>query len=118
MRLRTFAAAAVCLTLLAVGATPASAQAHPRDLGRQTLSAGDGWASAGPGTTGGSPAASADVHVVGTRAELVEALGGDNATNKSNATPKIVYIGGVIDGFESDGGGLLTCADLADPDYS
>lgn len=118
MRLKTLTAAAVCLTLLAVGTTPARADAHSRDLGRQTLPAGDGWAAAGPGTTGGSAAAPADVHVVGTRAELVEALGGDNATNKANATPKIVYIRGAIDGFESDDGDLLTCADLADPAYT
>ncbi|MBB6038063.1 pectate lyase family protein [Phytomonospora endophytica] len=115
----TLTPAVVSLVLLASGVTAVpAAQAHARDLGRQTLPAGDGWASAGPGTTGGSAASSADVHVAGSRAELVAALGGDNATNKANGTPKIVYIRGVIDGFESDDGGLLTCAELADPAYT
>ncbi|MGI5213037.1 pectate lyase family protein [Plantactinospora sp. CA-290183] len=89
-----------------------------RLLGRQALPAGDGWAAAGPGTTGGSTAAPDAVHVVSTRAELVDALGGDNATNRENATPKIIYVDGLVDGFEAPDGRLLGCADLADPGYS
>src|SRR5690606_5592576 len=63
-------------------------------IGRQTLSAGDGWASAGPGTTGGSAAENTQVHIARSRADLIEALGGDNATNRFNATPKIVFVEG------------------------
>ncbi|MEV1147254.1 pectate lyase [Micromonospora sp. NPDC049799] len=89
-----------------------------RLLGRQALPARDGWAADGTGTTGGSAAAPEQVHVVRTRAELVDALGGDNATNRTNATPKIVYVDGVVDGFSRDDGTLLDCADLADPGYT
>ncbi|NDL57349.1 pectate lyase family protein [Phytoactinopolyspora mesophila] len=84
---------------------------------REALPEGDGWGSAGAGTTGGSNASEGDVHVVSSRAELIDALGGDNDSNQDNATPKIVFVDGVIDGFESPDGGLLTCADFADPDY-
>ncbi|MFY1696337.1 MULTISPECIES: pectate lyase family protein [unclassified Solwaraspora] len=88
-----------------------------RHLGRQVLPANDGWAAAGPGTTGGSSAAADDVHVVDSRAELIAALGGDNATNRTNDTPKIIYLKGAINGFEGPDGALLNCADLADPEY-
>ncbi|WP_033342380.1 pectate lyase family protein [Catenuloplanes japonicus] len=98
---------------------PSAAQAGGRvDLGRQTLPANDGWAAAGPGTTGGSTADDAHVFTVRSRAELVTALGGDNATNKTNSTPKIIYVADDIDGFEAADGSLLDCADLADPAYS
>lgn len=89
-----------------------------RLLGRQALPPGDGWAAAGPGTTGGATATPDQVHVVTSRAELVEALGGDNATNRANATPKIIYVDGEVDGFEAADDTLLACADLADPEYS
>ncbi|MGC4790872.1 pectate lyase family protein [Micromonospora sp. DT178] len=89
-----------------------------RHLGRQALPAGDGWAAEGTGTTGGAAATPEQVHVVSSRAELVAALGGDNATNRGNATPKIIYVGGVVDGFEGPDGSTLDCADLADPEYS
>lgn len=85
---------------------------------RQALASGDGWGSAGAGTTGGAAATADQVHVVSTRAGLVEALGGDNATNRDNDTPKIVIIQGTIDGFEAPDGSTLTCEDLADPEYS
>lgn len=78
-------------------------------LGRQALPSGDGWGSAGAGTTGGSQAASDQVYVVTSRAELVDALAGDQ--------PKIVFVKGTIDGFEGPDGSLLTCDDLADPEF-
>lgn len=87
-------------------------------LARQTLAPGDGWGSAGPGTTGGAAATADQVHIVSTRAELVEALGGDNATNRSNDTPKIIIVRGTVNGFEGPDGSHLTCEDLADPEYS
>jgi pectate lyase len=87
-------------------------------LGRQTLPPNDGWAAAGSGTTGGAAATPEQIHVASTRAQLVAALGGDNATNRTNATPKIIFVKGTIDGFEGAGGSTLSCADLADPGYS
>ncbi|MFY1689447.1 pectate lyase family protein [Plantactinospora sp. WMMB782] len=129
MRSSRLTAAVVGSLLVASGALVAAAQpagAHGRDglslparlLGRQALPAGDGWAAAGPGTTGGASATPDQVHVVRTRAELVHALGGDNATNRENATPKIIFVRGLVDGFEAADGRLLDCADLADPEYS
>ncbi|SCF13589.1 pectate lyase family protein [Micromonospora chokoriensis] len=109
--------------------TPAAAAARPdspatdrlswaaRQLGRQALPARDGWAADGPGTTGGSAAAPERTTVVHSRAELIAALGGDNATNAADATPKLVYVDGVVDGFEGPDGAALSCADLADPAY-
>ncbi|MCZ7374597.1 pectate lyase family protein [Micromonospora sp. WMMC250] len=110
---------------LLLGAAPAAAAARPddrlswsaRQLGRQALPARDGWAAEGTGTTGGSAATPERTTVVHSRAELVAALGGDNATNATDATPKLVYVDGVVDGFEGPDGALLSCADLADPAY-
>ncbi|MEV1285946.1 polysaccharide lyase family 1 protein [Micromonospora sp. NPDC049679] len=123
--MRRLTAALVGISLVAV---PGTALATERDgerlswgarsLGRQALPADDGWGAAGPGTTGGSAAGNDQVHVVESRAQLVEALGGDNATNKTNATPKIIYVKGAVDGFEGPDGTLLSCEDLADPGYS
>ncbi|HET6214997.1 MAG TPA: pectate lyase [Micromonosporaceae bacterium] len=87
-------------------------------LGRQPLPANDGWAADGPGTTGGSAADADHVYIAHSRAELVVALGGNNATNRTNATPKIIYLAGTINGFEGADGALLSCADLADPGFS
>lgn len=125
---RRYAALAVATTLAAgpgLAASPAPAAAGwdvasqpARLLARQTLAPGDGWGSAGTGTTGGAAAAPEQVHVASTRAELIEALGGDNATNAGNDTPKIVLIRGTIDGFEAPDGSRLDCEDLADPEYS
>ena len=64
------------------------------------------------------PPTQAHIFVVRTRAELVAALGGDNATNASNATPKIVFVSGGIRGNVDDAGNDLSCADYADPAYS
>jgi pectate lyase len=87
-------------------------------IARQTLPAGDGWGAAGDGTSGGAEAAPDQVRVVRTRAELIEALGGDNGSNQNNDTSKIVIVDGVIDGFEATDGTLMTCDDFADPEYS
>jgi pectate lyase len=87
-------------------------------LGRQTLPANDGWASAGTGTTGGSTADDAHVAVATTRAELIAALGGDAATNGQNATPKIVYVSGKIDLRVDADNKPVGCDAFADPDYS
>ncbi|MEU8127461.1 pectate lyase [Micromonospora sp. NPDC049049] len=114
---------------LLLGAAPAAAAARPDvpsadrlswladRLGRQTLPERDGWAADGPGTTGGSAATPERSRVVHSRAELVAALGGDNAGNAADATPKLIYVDGAIDGFEGPDGTPLSCADLADPGY-
>lgn len=82
----------------------------PRDLAlaRQTLRPGDGWGSAGAGTTGGSAALTPVV--VSTRAELVAAVAGDE--------PKIVLVRGTIDANTDDEGHPLTCADYARDGFS
>ncbi|MGW1062475.1 pectate lyase family protein [Micromonospora rubida] len=126
MRPRVLGAALVALSLLVVPGAAASAApdaAGPvpdpvERFARQALPAGDGWAADGAGTTGGSTAAADQVHLVRSRAELVRALGGDNATNRTNATPKVIVVDGVVDGFEADDRSLLDCAGLADPGYS
>jgi pectate lyase len=127
MRLRVVAASAAGALALAagvVGALPASAgtSADPSPLalklGRQTLPANDGWAADGTGTTGGSAADGAHVFVVHNRTELVAALGGDNASNATNAAPKIIFVRGTVDGNAGADNAPLSCADYADPDYS
>ncbi|MGW0807395.1 pectinesterase family protein [Nonomuraea sp. NPDC002799] len=85
----------------------------PPEPGRETLPAGDGWAAATTGTTGGSAARREDVHTVSTRAQLIAALG-DPADN----TPKIIYVKGAIDADTDDSGAPLTCADYATGGYS
>jgi pectate lyase len=124
MRLRTFVVAGVCATmaLTAAAAPPVGAATTPSAaalaLARQSLAAGDGWAASGTGTTGGSAAAEADVHVVRNRAELIAALGGNNATNRLNTTPAIIFIAGRINANVDDANNPLACADYADPAYS
>src|SRR4051812_36393639 len=72
MRLTRYALVLSIMSALAVAAP--SAQASGSDLGRQVLPPGDGWASSGTGTTGGSAATAEHVHTVANRAELVAAL--------------------------------------------
>ena len=126
MRLRTVAAATACAATAfaittAVPINPAGAAptvtAAALALARQTLPAGDGWGSAGTGTTGGSVAAPADIRVATDRSSLIAALGGDNVANRTNATPKIVFIAGRIDANTDDAGNPLSCENYADPEY-
>ena len=85
-------AAVLAVVLVGVGATAAPASqpsasgghASP-DLDHQVLPPNDGWASSGTGTTGGVLADADHVFTVANRQELIAALGGDNATNRSNA---------------------------------
>jgi pectate lyase len=80
------------------------------DLGRQTLGAGDGWASADGGTTGGANAAPEDVHKVSTRDELAAAVAGDE--------PKIVYVEQHINANTASDGTPIACEDYAADGYS
>ena len=125
MRTRTLGIlAALTVGFTASVAWPASAatadppSAAAQLLASQPLAAGDGWAAAGTGTTGGAAADADHVFVVRTRAELVAALGGNNATNGTNAVPKIVFIAGKINANVDDSNNPLTCANYADPAYS
>jgi pectate lyase len=81
--------------------------------GRQALPSGAGWGSAGTGTTGGGQATSENVFVVSSRAQLVAALGGKNSTNNTNATPKIIFVKGRINGNVDDADKSLSCDDYA-----
>ncbi|GGK83301.1 pectate lyase [Sphaerisporangium melleum] len=105
-------AAALCAIVPAAAPAASAATGHGVPLGRQTLPAGDGWAAATTGTTGGSAADDAHVHTVRDRRELIAALaGGDPA-------PKIIYVRGVIDGNTDDSGARLTCDDYATGGYT
>ncbi|WP_052700850.1 pectate lyase family protein [Loktanella sp. S4079] len=76
-----------------------------------------GWATVEGETTGGANAAPEQVFVVSTRAELVAALGGDNASNASNDTPAIIFVAGTIDLTADDAGNPQDASAFADPDY-
>lgn len=80
------------------------------DLGRQVLAAGDGWASADGGTTGGATAAPEDVHEVATRDEFAAAVAGND--------PKIVYVKQHIDANTAPDGTPIACEDYAVDGYS
>jgi pectate lyase len=99
------------LALLGLLGAPAHAD-DGRDLGRETLAAGDGWAAAAGGTTGGAAADDAHVFTVTDRAGLVRALDG------GSATPKIIRIAGTIDANTDDDGDRLDCADYAADGYT
>jgi pectate lyase len=115
----TAGALGILSTVLAVTAQASSAPSSAAlAIGRQALAPGDGWAADGTGTTGGQAADDAHVFVVHNRGELVAALGGNNATNAKNTTPKIIFVNGGIDGNVDDNNQPLTCADYADPAYS
>lgn len=79
-------------------------------IARQVLAAGDGWGSAGPGTTGGSAADSNHVFTVRNRDQLVAAVAGDE--------PKIVYVSGHIDANTDSSGNKISCDDYARDGYT
>jgi pectate lyase/pectin methylesterase-like acyl-CoA thioesterase len=84
---------------------------QPQDIARETLAAGDGWGSAGPGTRGGADAAPQDVHRVRNRAELVAALA-------PHDRPRIVRIEGRIDLSVADDGRPLGADDYRAPAFN
>ncbi|MFG3493453.1 polysaccharide lyase family 1 protein [Streptomyces sp. NPDC047928] len=96
---------ALVLTLTATATAPATAaETGGRDLGRQTLPAGDGWASADGGTTGGAAATAEHIHTVTTWAEFRAALAADGDA------PRIIRVVGTLnatengcESFEADG---------------
>lgn len=112
MRITIWTAA---LALAALGLASLEAQSL-RDPGREVLAAGDGWASAGSGTTGGSAAEPGQVHTVRNRAELVAALNDGvypPASSTPSNAPKIIYVAGTVDANDDDQNRPLTCTDYA-----
>ncbi|KFG76182.1 pectate lyase family protein [Streptomyces mutabilis] len=103
-------AALVGCTALVLSLAAATAQARPghhhaRDTARQTLPAGDGWASHGTGTTGGADAGKERVFTVSTWDEFKAALAVEGTA------PRIVKVRGTIDAV-SEG-----CEAFAVPGY-
>lgn len=96
----------------------AQAQEIPAEhLAVATQPATVGWASVEGETTGGAAATAEQVHVVSSRAELVAALGGDNAGNATNDTPAIIFVSGTIDLTADDQGTARDMSAFADPEY-
>ncbi len=105
---RTARRAALLITATATAMTLGlTAPAHAKSAGdtaRQTLPAGDGWASEGAGTTGGSKAAPEHVYTVETWEELRTALAA------GGTEPKIIKVRGTLnatangcEAFEAEG---------------
>ncbi|GAA5187876.1 pectate lyase [Rugosimonospora acidiphila] len=130
MRLRVIvpaALAAITVSLGCAGTANAASAGHSRDdqpsrlaqlIGRQSLPANDGWAASGTGTSGGAAATADEVFVVHNRGELVNALGGNNATNATNTTPKIIYVSGSVNANVDDANQPVGCDAYADPGYT
>lgn len=109
--------------------TPSGGPGEVRDLGREVLADGDGWASwhgttrpdgrvvEARGTTGGAAAEPAEVHVVQTWAQLRDALagrpGGTQTDARTSTTPRVIYVRGTLDAFTAADGTPLTCDDFA-----
>lgn len=111
--------AGIALSALVALSAPALS-GNKRDLGTEVLGPGDGWAAAGPGTTGGAAAAPEQIYIVRTRRELIAALnnGVPTSTSPSNPSdvPKIIYVDGVIDANVDDDNQPLDCEDYYRPD--
>ena len=112
-------------TMLVLTATAFAAAASnagfPRDLGRETLTPGDGWAALGAGTTGGSAAAPHQVYRVTNRQDLVAALNNGVYPPPSSTpsdAPKIIYVDGTIDANVDDNNQPLTCEDYYRDGYT
>lgn len=89
----------------AMGCMQAQASGE-RDLGRETLHPGDGWAANATGVIGGSAALPEQVYVVTNRGELIAASNNGVVSSTSPATPsnepKIIYVKGTIDANVDD----------------
>jgi pectate lyase len=85
-----------------------TAQTAQTPLERQVLAEGNGWASEGTGTTGGSAADDAHVYDVSTKAELLAAFA------EAGTQPKIVRVHGTINANTAADGSALTCENYAE----
>ncbi len=96
--------------LLSIPALAAPTPRHdvaPVPLERQVLPSRDGWASLGPGTTGGSTAGREHVYDVRTRAQLLAAFA------EAGSQPKITRVHGDLRANVDANNRQLTCADYA-----
>ena len=84
-----------------------TAQTVQTPLEHQVLTPGDGWASEGAGTTGGSPASAAHVYDVHNKAEMLAAFA------EAGTEPKIIRVHGTINANTAPDGSPLTCQDYA-----
>jgi pectate lyase len=91
---------------------------QPDQVGQEVLGARDGWAAYSTGTSGGAAAKEDQIYTVTNRQELIQALGGDNATNRNNIKPKIIYIQGTIDINTDESGRPLGIEEYRDPAYN
>ena len=96
-----------------IASANSASAATPGDHSRETLAAGHGWGAQNGGVTGGSKADKAHVYTVSTRDQLIAALGGNNATNGSNSTPKIIQIEGNINLNADSNGKDMSKGDFA-----
>ncbi|MDQ0767588.1 pectate lyase [Pseudarthrobacter defluvii] len=85
-----------------------TAQTAQTPLERQVLAEGNGWASEGTGTTGGSAATDAHVYDVSTKAEMLAAFA------EAGTQPKIVRVHGTINANTAPDGTQLTCEGYAE----
>jgi pectate lyase len=108
-----FIASLIALGFSASQAAESLAPAGPDRLAleRQSLPAGDGWGSVGPGVTGGASAQPDDVYTVTTRKQFVDAL------RRSGDSPKILRVQGTINLNTDDAGRELGYQDYLDPAY-
>jgi pectate lyase len=105
--------ATLCIAGCATGgADEASfAKLPANDIARQALSANDGWAADGSGTSGGAAAHAGDIYTVSTRKQFVDAL------KRSGNSAKIIRVQGTINLSSDDSGRELFAKDYADPAY-
>lgn len=103
----------VVIVAAALAAVRADGPPVQRDVGRQVLQAGDGFASLDDGVTGGASADDQHLFVVRNRGELVAAL---NAG--PSGAPRIIYVDGVIDANVDDTGRPLACEDYYRDGYT
>src|SRR5262245_22867198 len=99
----------------------------PRQLAREALAPGDGWASVEPGTSGGALAAPEQISVVHNRAELLAALNdgvlpvpppAGTPAPPPSAVPKIIYVDGTLDFNVDDANAPLSCQDYYQNGYT
>src|SRR5207245_5619750 len=93
-------------TVLLAGTSVVSAA--ERDLGHETLTPNDGWASFSGGTSGGVAADRTHTYTVQDRRGLMAAL-------QDGDKPKIIYVDGDIDANTNDDGGSIACDKYAAP---
>jgi pectate lyase len=99
----------------------AIAPTKQEDLGRETLSPNDGWASFSTGTTGGSSATEDHVYTVHNRQELIAALNNliyPPPSSTPSSLAKIIYVKGTIDANVDDNNQPLTCTDYQRNGYT